>query len=102
MTKSRNEHGHPTEGEVQDTEGRRIKVAADETSDPAQNVVRSVADRATPSAPDTVERGRASVREAELPSRDTPRDRGGRDGTPPFATAPAVGSMGYGLATLML
>ncbi|MCJ2044120.1 hypothetical protein MKK58_06180 [Methylobacterium sp. J-078] len=96
MTKPHNEHRQSTDDE--DTgvdDGRRIEGGADEIFSRASNAVSDVAERATHLAQDTLERGRAGIRKAERSTRD------GHRGTSPFATALAVGAMGYAIATLI-
>ena len=83
------------------TYGRRIEGAVDEIFSRAEDAVRDVADQATHLAEDTLERGRAGVRRAERSSRGGHPGWGGRGGTSPFATALAVGAMGYAIATLI-
>jgi hypothetical protein len=102
MTKPHHEHRQSTDGEDTGTDdGRRIEGAADEIFSRASNAVGDVAERATHLAQDTLESGRASLRRAERSSRGGHPGRGGRHGTSPFATALAVGAMGYAIATLI-
>ena len=102
MTKPHHEHGPSRDGEDTGTDdGRRIEDAADEIFARAQDAVRDVAGRATHLAQDSLERGRAGVRRAERSSRGGHPGRGGGSGMSPFATALAVGAMGYAIATLI-
>lgn len=102
MTKPHREHGQSTDGEDPGTEdGRRIEGAADEIFSRASDAVSDVAGRATHLAQDTLDRGRAGIRRVERSSRSGHPGRGARGGTSPFATALAVGAMGYAIATLI-
>ncbi|MHC2103606.1 hypothetical protein [Methylobacterium sp. CM6246] len=102
MTKPNYEHGRSTNGEdIGVDDGRRIEGAADEIFLRASDAVSDVAERATHLAQDALGRGRAGVRKAERSSRGGQPGRGGRGGTSPFATALAVGAMGYAIATLI-
>jgi len=102
MTKPHHEHRQSTDGEDPGTEdGCRIEGAADEIFSRASEAVGDVAERATHLAQDTLERGRAGLRRAERSTRGGRPGRGGRHGTSPFATALAVGAMGYAIATLI-
>ena len=102
MTKPHHEHGPSTDGEDPGTEdGRRIEGAADEIFSRASEAIGNVAERATHLAQDTLERSREGLRRAERSRRDSHPGRGGHRGTSPFATALAVGAMGYAIATLI-
>lgn len=102
MSKPHHEHGLSPDGE--DTgvdDGRRIEGAADEIFSRAHVAVQDVADQATHLAQAALERGEAGIRKVERSSRGG-HSRGGRyRGTSPFATALAVGAMGYAIATLI-
>jgi hypothetical protein len=98
MTKPHHEHGHAAHGNGSDTDGHRIEDAADEIFSRAQDTVREVAGRATHLAEDTLERGRAGILRVERASRGEDH---GRVAASPFATALAVGAMGYAIATLI-
>jgi len=101
MSQTSREHGHPANGTAPDDAGRHIEEATDEIFSRAQDAIRDVADRATHLAQDTLEHGRAGVHRAERSSRGGHSSREGRDGTSPFATALAIGAMGYAIATLI-
>ncbi|GJE40276.1 hypothetical protein [Methylobacterium persicinum] len=101
MSKPHLDHGDVTHGDASDTDGHRIESATDEIFARAQDAVRDVADRATHLAQDTLDRGRVGIRKVERSSRRGHPNGGGRPGTSPFATALAVGAMGYAIATLI-
>lgn len=102
MTKVHHEHGHSQDCGARGTDdGHRIEGAADEIFSRASDAVSDVAERATHLAQDTLERGRAGIRRVERSSRGGHPGRGRHDGASPFATALAVGAMGYAIATLI-
>jgi hypothetical protein len=102
MTKHDHERGHTTDAAGPGIEdGHRIEGAADEIFARASEAVTDVAERATHLAQDTLDRGRAGIRKAERSSGGRHPGLGGRRGTSPFATALAVGAMGYAIATLI-
>ena len=101
MTKTHHEHGRSKHDEASETDGHRIEGAADEILSRAQEAVRDVADRTTHLAQDTLERGRAGIRKAERSTHAEQPHGNRRSGTSPFATALAVGAMGYAIATLV-
>lgn len=102
MTKHNHERDHSTDGEGPGIDdGRRIEGAADEIFSRASDAVNDVAERATHLAQDTLERGRAGIRKAERSTRGGHSHGDGHRGTSPFATALAVGAMGYAIATLI-
>lgn len=102
MSKPHHEHGQSPDGE--DTgvdDGHRFEGAVDEIFSRAHVAVRDVADRATHLAQAALERGEAGIRKVERSSRGGHSHRGRQRGTSPFATALAVGAMGYAIATLI-
>jgi hypothetical protein len=101
MSKPHHDHDHSRHGDASDTDGHRIEGAADEILSRAQDAVRDVADRATHLADDTLEYGRASIRKAERSTRGGHSHESRHRGTSPFATALAVGALGYAIATLI-
>ena len=102
MTKLHFQHGQTADAKALVTDdGQRIENAADEIFSRARDAVRDVAGQATHLAEDTLERGRAEIRKADEASRGEHDGRNGRAGTSPFATALAVGAMGYAIATLI-
>ncbi|GJD38058.1 MULTISPECIES: hypothetical protein [Methylobacterium] len=102
MTKPHHDHTRSDAHEASGNDkGRRIEGAADEIFARANDAILDVADRATHLAQDTLERGRAGIREADRSSRAGHPNGSGRRGTSPLATALAVGAMGYAIATLI-
>lgn len=102
MSKPHHEHGQSPDGD--DTgvdDGRCSEGATDEIFPRAHVAVRDVADRATHLAQAALERGEAGIRKVEQSSRDGHSHGGRHRGTSPFATALAVGAMGYAIATLI-
>jgi hypothetical protein len=82
-------------------EDRRIEGATDEIFSRAENAVSDVADRATHLARDTLESGRAAVRQSDRSTREGNSVGDGHRGTSPLTTALAVGAVGYAIATLI-
>ncbi|MDO9425205.1 MAG: hypothetical protein Q7T93_00050 [Methylobacterium sp.] len=102
MSKPHHEHGQSPNGEDTSVDdGRRIEGAADEIFSRAHVAVRDVADRATHLAQAALERGEAGIRKAERSTRRGHSHGRSHRGTSPFATALAVGAMGYAIATLI-
>lgn len=102
MSKTHHEHGQsPDADDTGVDDGRRIEGATDEIFSRAHVAVRDVADRATHLAQAALERGEAGIRKVEQSSRGGHSHGGRHRGTSPFATALAVGAMGYAIATLI-
>jgi hypothetical protein len=102
MTKIHHENSQSADTAAPSTDdGQRIEGAADEIFARAHDAVRDVAERATHLAQDTLERGRAGIRQADRSTQGESPNGNGRRGTSPLATALAVGAMGYAIATLI-
>ncbi|WP_027172437.1 hypothetical protein [Methylobacterium sp. 10] len=102
MTKPHHDHTRSDVHEASGNDkGRRIEGAADEIFARANDAILDVADRATHLAQNTLERGRAGIREADRSTRAGHPNGSERGGTWPLATALAVGAMGYAIATLI-
>ena len=102
MSKPHHEPAQVTDGEDAGVDdGRRIEGAADEIFSRAHVAVRDVADQATHLAQAALDRGEAGIRQVERSSRGGHSHGGRHRGTSPFATALAVGAMGYAIVTLI-